>query len=211
MKISALAQQGPRCQQRARDRQAVARQDVRGRQQFGETGLITPGDEPYGSQPQRAQRGHLPEMSARVILCTRQEPRAEIKQEQEGQHQGDDAEDVRGNLRRILRLVRGEDLEHLEPFVRAVDQAEQCEWHQRARKTKLGRAAGLEHHHESQGEERQPVEEVDVDDIPHEERGNSFHAHLPQKSLRRHGGHQEQRNLRDSARASDRADASCRA
>ena len=125
-------------------------------------------------------------MGARVILRTGQEPHAEIKQEQKGEHQGDDAEDIRGNLGRVLRLVRGEDLEHLEPLVRAVDQTEQRERHQRAREAKLGRAAGLEQHHEPQGEERQPVEEVDVDDIPHEERGDGFHAHSPQKSPRRH-------------------------
>ena len=86
--------------------------------------MIAPGDYPDGSQPRRAQRGHLPEMGARVILCTGQEPSAKIKQEQEGDHQGNNTEDIRGNLGRVLRLVRGEDLEHLEPFVRAVDQAE---------------------------------------------------------------------------------------
>ena len=134
-------------------------------------------------------------MGARVILRTRQEPRTEIKQEQKRQHQGDDAEQIFGDPGHVPGLVRGEDLEHLEPLVRAVDQTEQCERHQRARKAKLGRAAGLEQHHESQGEERQPVEEVDVDDIPHEERGNGFHAHLPQKSPRRHGEHQERRKL----------------
>ncbi len=119
-------------------------------------------------------------MGARVILRAGQQPCAEIEQEQEGDHQGNDAENIRGNLGRVLRLVRGENLEHLEPLVRAVDDPEQCERQQRARKAELGCPAGLEQHHEPQGEERQPVKEVDVDDVPHEERGDNVHAHPPQ-------------------------------
>ncbi len=73
-------------------------------------------------------------------------------------------------------LVRGEDLKHLEPFMTRVNEAEQRQRQQGARKAKLGGAAGLQQHHEPHGEERQPVEEIDVDDVPHEERGNRFHV-----------------------------------
>jgi hypothetical protein len=120
-------------------------------------------------------------VGARAILRAGQEPRAEVEQEQEREHEGSNAEQLFEGAGHVLGFVRREDLEHLEPLVRAVDDAEQCERQERARKAELGRPAGLEQHHEPHGEERQPVEKVDVDDVPHEERGNNFHAHPPQK------------------------------
>ena len=72
-------------------------------------------------------------------------------------------------------LMRREDLKHLEPLVRAVHEAEEGQRDQGAGEAELARAPRFQEYDQSQGEEGEPIEEVDVDDVAGEERRYRVH------------------------------------
>lgn len=72
--------------------------------------------------------------------------------------------------RRPIAIGHGRDLlEHLHPFVRAVQQAKNSQRADGARKLQFRRPSAGERQRQPHREESQAVEEVNLDDVVHEE------------------------------------------
>ena len=63
---------------------------------------------------------------------------AEAQQEQERDHQRNETDHLLARAGRLTGPVRSQDLVHLEPFVGAVDEAEECEGDEGACEAKFG-------------------------------------------------------------------------